>query len=528
MKPHDADTQQPGRLYGGSTIAALHRSAFKAFASREALVGAGVRLTYRELEAHCHQTVRYLQSIGLRRQDGIAILTGNRAEAVVVNIAAQMLGLRLSALHPLASAEDQAFVLQDADIKALVIDAARHAERGAALAKLGIARHLLTLGPSGLGSDLVAATAELDASDFPLEVQPDDIAKISYTGGTTGRSKGVVQRQRTAVTMTLQQLSCWEWPAETRFLAATPISHAAGACLLPTFLRGGTVFFMDKYQPDRFLQEIEAHRITCTFLVPSQIYGLLDCAALARADLSSLRRVWYGAAPMAPARLAESLEKIGPVFGQVYGQAEAPMTISYLRADEHDPRRPQLMGSCGRPLPGNDVRLLDADLREVERGEIGEVCVRGPLVMSGYLNRPEETAKVFAGDWLHTGDLARMDADGYLYLVDRAKDMIISGGFNVYSAEVENCLALHPAVASCAVIGVPDSKWGEAVTALVVLRQGSRASERELIDFVAERKGAVCAPKAVSFERELPLTSLGKVDKKTLRARYWGRDKQIG
>jgi fatty-acyl-CoA synthase len=289
------------------------------------------------------------------------------------------------------------------------------------------------------------------------------------------------------------------------------------------------VFFMDKYQPDRFLQAVAAHRITCTFLVPSQIYGLLDCAALALADLSSLHRIWYGAAPMAPARLAEGLEQIGPVFGQVYGQAEAPMTISYLRADEHDPKRPQLMGSCGRPLPGNDVRLLDAELREVAPGEIGEVCVRGPLVMSGYLNRPQETAQVFAGDWLHTGDLARMDADGYLYLVDRAKDMIISGGFNVYSAEVENCLAMHPAVASSAVIGVPHAKWGEAVAALVVAKPGAQVSERDLIDFVVARKGAVCAPKTVSFETELPLTSLGKVDKKALRARYWaGRDKQIG
>jgi fatty-acyl-CoA synthase len=517
-----------GRLHEGSTIAALYRSAFKAFAAREALAGVGVRLTYRELEARCHQVARVLHAVGLRRQDGLALLTGNRAEAVIVNIAAQLLGLRVSALHPLGSAEDQAFVLEDARIKALVVDTPRHAQRATELARLARVDHLLTLGPSDLGRDLIAAAVGQDDSDVPLEVEPDDITKISYTGGTTGRSKGVVQRQRTATTMTLQQMSCWEWPDEARFLAATPISHAAGACLLPTFLRGGTAFFMDKFQPDRFLETIAADRITCTFLVPSQIYALLDCEALARADLSSLRRIWYGAAPMAPARLAEALGKIGPVFGQVYGQAEAPMTISYLRADEHDPQRPHLMSSCGRPLPGNDVRLLDGDLREVAPGEIGEVCVRGPLVMSGYLNRPEETAKVFVGDWLHTGDLARRDADGYLYLVDRAKDMIISGGFNVYSAEVEACLALHPAVALSAVIGVPHPKWGEAVMALVVLKPGAQASERELIDFVALRKGAVCAPKSVSFAVELPLTSLGKVDKKTLRAKYWaGHAKQI-
>ncbi len=518
MKGETMTTHDAAQLHEGSTVAALYRSAFKAFASRDALVGDGICLSYQSLERRCQQVARQLKAMGLRHQDGIALLSGNRAEAVVLNIAAQWLGLRLCALHPLGSAEDQAFVLKDAGIRALVIDTPLHAERGAVLAGLGIVEHVLTLGPAPFGHDLLAAAAQQDDGDLPLEVLPGDIAKISYTGGTTGRSKGVVQRQRTAVTMTLQQLACWEWPAEVRFLAATPLSHAAGAFVLPTLLRGGTVFFMDKYQPDRFLQAVAAHRISCTFLVPSQIYGLLDCPALADADLSALQRIWYGAAPMAPARLTEGLQKMGAIFGQVYGQAEAPMTISYLRSDEHDAQR---LASCGRPLPGNEVRLLDTALREVAPGEIGEVCVRGPLVMSGYLDRPEETAKAFAGDWLHTGDLARMDADGYLYLVDRAKDMIISGGFNVYSAEVENCLAQHPAVASSAVIGVPHAKWGEAVTALVVLNRGEQVSAQELTAFVAERKGSVCAPKTISFETELPMTSLGKVDKKALRVR-WG------
>ncbi|MGO4281815.1 AMP-binding protein [Cupriavidus sp. RAF20_2] len=517
-----------GPLYGHATIAALYRSAFKAFADREALVGQDIRLTYGELEARSHQIARYFLSIGLRRQDGIAMLAGNRVDAMAAIIAAQLLGLRYTALHPLGSADDQAFVLRDAGIRALVIDTPRHGERGAALASLGIVEHVLTLGPAAFGVDLAAASAGMDASDIPLDVQPGDIFKIAYTGGTTGKSKGVVQPHRTAVTMILQQLACWEWPDDARFLATTPISHAAGALILPTFLRGGTVVFLDKYDPLAFLEAVARHSITCTFLVPSQIYGLLDFPGLADHDLSSLHRIWYGAAPIAPARLAEAIGRIGRIFGQIYGQAEAPMTVTYLRADEHDPARPHLMGSCGRPIPGNDVRLLDTQLQEVPPGEIGELCVRGPLVMSGYLNRPEETAKTLAGDWLHTGDMARRDAAGYLYLVDRAKDMIISGGFNVYSSEVENCLAAHPAVAMSAVIGVPHAKWGEAVTALVVLKPDASVTEQALIDYVTERKGVVCAPKSVSFETELPHTSLGKLDKKTLRARYWsGQDRQV-
>jgi fatty-acyl-CoA synthase len=172
-------------------------------------------------------------------------------------------------------------------------------------------------------------------------------------------------------------------------------------------------------------------------------------------------------------------------------------------------------------VTGNQVKLLDQDLREVPLGEIGELCVRSPLIMNGYLNRPEEDEKVFAGDWLHTGDMARMDGDGYLYIVDRVKDMIITGGFNVYPSEVENCLALHPGIAMSAVIGVPDEKWGEAVTAIVVLKPGANADETEIIQYVTQKKGVVNAPKTVVFENQLPLTALGKIDRKTLRRKYW-------
>ena len=522
----------PALHQGCSTFAELYRSAFKAFASREALVGSGggVRMTYRELEQQCHRLVRCFQSLGLQRQDGIAVLATNRPESVATIIASHLMGLVYTPLHPLGSEEDQAFILVDAKVKALVIDLPRHAERGHALARRQLVPHVLTLGPAPYGTDLLAASSGLDGdSDIGLDVRPDDILKIAYSGGTTGQSKGIVHHQRTVVTSALQQLAGWEWPEEVRFLAATPVSHAAGAMILTTFLQGGTVHLLERFTPGGFLQAVAAERITTTFLVPTQIYGLLDSPELSEHDIASLRLVLYGAAPMAPARLRQALGRIGPLFAQVYGQAEAPMTISYLRRDEHDLDRPELLGSCGRSLPGNQVRLLDADHREVPMGEIGELCVRGPLVMSGYLNRPVDTAKAFAGDWLHTGDMARRDADGYLYLVDRAKDMIISGGFNVYSSEVESCLAQHPAVALSAVIGVPHEKWGEAVMAVVVVKEGARVDGAELIAFVTARKGVVQAPKAVEFVDALPLTALDKVDKKALRARYWaGRDRQVG
>lgn len=510
-----------GPLYSTGTVADLFRGAFQTYGTREALVSGQLRWTYDQLADRCHRLVRYWASMGLRQQDSVALLCGNCPEAVVVIIAAQLMGLRYTALHPLGALDDQLFVLEDAGIGTLIVDAQRHGERGAALASGAKLQHVFTFSDAPFGVDMISASSKLDAADMHFPVEPEDVSRISYTGGTTGRSKGVLHAQRTTITMTLQQLACWEWPQEIRCLIATPISHAGGTMMLPTFMRGGTIYFLEKYTPESFLDAVQTHRITTTFLVPTQIYGLLDCPTLKQHDTSSLEFILYGASPIAPARLIEAIKYFGPVLAQLYGQTEAPMTISYLSKQDHDLNHPERLGSCGRALAGNQIALLDESLQPVADGEVGELCVRGPLVMAGYLNRPDENSKTLAGDWLHTGDLARRDAQGFLYLVDRAKDMVISGGFNVYSSEVENCLALHPAVAQSAVIGVPDARWGEAVTAIVVLRPGSQATAEELKAFVQQHKGPLCTPRTVDFRDALPLTAIGKIDKKTLRQAYW-------
>jgi fatty-acyl-CoA synthase len=276
------------------------------------------------------------------------------------------------------------------------------------------------------------------------------------------------------------------------------------------------------FDAQRFFELVERHRVTCTFLVPTMIYVLLDHPGIAAADLSSLELVIYGASPMSPARLAEGMRRLGPVFMQLYGQSEAPNCITVLHSYEHDPERhPERLASCGTPVGTSQVRLLDEAGRQVPVGEVGEICVRGPLVMQGYWNKPEETAKALRHGWLYTGDMARCDADGFIYIVDRSKDMIISGGFNVFPREVEDVLTRHPAVAAAAVIGVPDPKWGEAVKAVVVLKPGASAQPEELIALVREHKGPVQAPKSVEFVDALPVTGLGKPDKKALRANYW-------
>ncbi|AGW94319.1 MULTISPECIES: AMP-binding protein [Cupriavidus] len=520
-------TRKASALYGGATVGQLYAAALRSRPGVPAVVGDGISLSYEALAQQCARLARLFAARSLARQDAIGFLVGNRAEAVAAIIAAQLAGLKSVSLHPMASEADHAFVLQDAGVSALVVDNARFAERARALAASAAVR-ILPLDDGEFGAGLASEAAAFDAAEYPAGDDPTEISKLSYTGGTTGRSKGILHTHRTTVTMLQHMLATYEWPAQIRYLVTTPISHASGSLILPTLLRGGTVYLCDKFSPADFLRRVAQHRINLTFLVPTQIYGLLDCDGLDAADLSSLELVLYGAAPIAPVRLADALRRIGPVFGQVYGQAEAPMCISYLSRHDHDPARPERLRSCGRVITGNQVRLLDRDLREVAPGEVGELCVRGPLVMDGYLNRPEEDAKVFAGDWLHTGDMARCDSEGYLYLVDRAKDMIISGGFNVYPSEVEHCLAQHPAIAMSAVIGIPDPKWGEAVTAIVVTRPGAVLAEADVIGHVTQHKGVVNAPKQVVFAAELPLTALGKIDRKAIRSRYWGgQDRQV-
>jgi acyl-CoA synthetase (AMP-forming)/AMP-acid ligase II len=297
--------------------------------------------------------------------------------------------------------------------------------------------------------------------------------------------------------------------------------------LLPVLLREGTALILEEFDPETFLETVEKENVTATFCVPTMIYMLLDHPGAERSETSSLRNIVYGAAPIAPDRLKQAINRFGPVLTQLYGQTEAPMMLSVLTRDEHvtaDPdRERQVLSSCGRPTITTQMKLLDPQGDEVDTGEVGEIAVRAINAMDGYFEDPETTAETVREGWLHTGDLAYQDAEGFLYIVDRAKDMIISGGFNIYPREVEDVLFEHPMVKEAAVIGVPHEKWGEAVKAIVVLHEGKSATEEELIAFVKERKGKLAAPKSVEFWDSIPLTNLGKVDKKKIREPFWQR-----
>jgi fatty-acyl-CoA synthase len=504
----------------GSSIAHLQAAALRRYPERTALIGEGCRVSYAEMTGRISQNVRLFESLGLKRGDGLAILASNRLEVIFANLAAQAMGMRYTPLHPKGSEDDHLYVLEHAQISALLVDDAVFAERGRVLAERTPLKAVLTIDGS-FGMAIASAAAAFPADPVEIAAQPEDICNIFYTGGTTGRPKGVAHRHATVAMTNLQSLAFWDWPSTVRFLIATPISHAAGGMLTPTLMKGGEFHVLPGFDPQTFLETVERERITATFMVPSMIYDLLDKARPEDFDLSSLEMIIYGAAPISPVRLAEAIARIGHKFCQLYGQTEAPNTICYLSKADHDVTKPGRLESCGVPLAPNQVALLRPDGSEAGPGEAGEICVRGPLVMDHYWRNPEETEKTLEGGWLHTGDVAKRDAEGYLTIVDRVKDMVISGGFNIFTREVEDCLATHPGVASSAVIGIPHPRWGEAVAAYVVARPGFTIDADELIALVKERKGSVQAPKFIEIVDALPLTPIGKVDKKALRARHW-------
>ncbi|MCR0985664.1 AMP-binding protein [Roseomonas populi] len=523
------EQQHRPSVYDGGTVGDMIVTLLDRFPDKTAFIDGARRFTYAETRDAISRTVQHLRALGLRKGDTVVQLSGNRPEVFFVTAALYLLGLRSVTLQAMGGIEDHAYILEHCDARMMLADGA-YAERTLALRGRvpGVAHWYLHEAAGDLPG-FWAEAARHTPAPLPSEATPDDIIRLAYTGGTTGRPKGVMLPGRATMTQTLLLMAGRAWSDAPRFLCPTPISHGAGATLIPVLWRGGTVILQKGFDPDRFLDAMEEHGATATFLVPTMVYKLLDHPRTRRTDFSGLETLMYGAAPMSPARIKEALGVFGPVLQQGYGQSEAPSAILTLSRLDHTDRDERILSSAGKPYPGITVRLLDERDEEVPQGEIGEICVRGPLAMAGYLKQPELTAEVLRNGWLHTGDMAYRDARGFFFIVDRKKDMVVSGGFNVFPKEVEDVLTAHPAVSAAAVIGVPDPRWGEAVKAIVVCRPGMAVSAAELAALVKERKGAVAAPKTVDFVESLPLTVLGKPDKKALRAPYWeGQARAVG
>lgn len=505
-------TQQSGPTVGGTALAALRR-----YPDRVAFSWDGGTLTYAGALELIGRYQAALSGLGLRRGQTVALLGGNRAEMWCAGTASTALGLAATWLHPMGSLPDQLVQFQDSGATALIVDEVNFADRGGELAAACAGALVLSAGPSEFAPDLLSLTEQHGAARAADLAQPTDIVNIGYTGGTTGKPKGVVRTHTANIAVTQTILAGFDLPSTPRLLAVAPISHVAGSKVLPTLLRGGAIHLVTGFSAEKTLAAIERERLNYTILVPAMIYALLDSPTLERADLSSLELILYGASPISPSRLGEGLERLGPVFSQMFGQTEC-YPVSLLRKSDHDLSRPELLSSCGFPLPGVAVSIRDDDGQEAAAGQPGELCVRSAGAMNRYWRRDELTAETVVDGWLRTGDVARADERGYLYIVDRKKDMIITGGFNVYPREVEDALTSHDAVSAAAVYGVADPRWGESVSATVVLRPGARVDAAELTAHVKRLKGSVQAPKSVYFAEAMPLTGVGKIDKRALRA----------
>ena len=494
------------------------------------------KLSYGEVQRLSDTVARALAGSGVGPGDKVAILSANDPIAFSCVFGISRAGAVWCPINPRNEARENRQLLDLFECSVLIFQRAYAGLVDQIRGDLPQLRVVVCLDPEkgvplseGVLDFAVWTGDHAGEGDERLEITPvDDVAMIVGTGGTTGLPKGVQLTTRNLETMTAITLMAYPFIERPRYLALAPLTHAAGVLSFPVLTLGGEIVIMAKPDIGEFLRLIEQHAITHTMLTPTLLYMLLAHADLDATDLSSIRCFWYGSAPMSAHRLAEAIERIGPVFAQYFGQTEAPMVATTMSPGDHlladGSVATSRLSSAGRAAPLVTLAIMDPDGRLLPTGERGEIVLRSSLVMPGYYRNPDATAEVSRFGWHHTGDIGYLDDDGFLFIVDRAKDMIITGGFNVYSAEVEQAVMEHPDVQDCAVFGVPDEKWGERVVAVVQSRTGPDLDLTALHGFVRERVGGVKAPKDYLVWADLPRSKVGKVLKREIRDRVLAAD----
>ncbi|MGV9279362.1 AMP-binding protein [Streptomyces sp. NPDC003730] len=492
--------------------------------------------TFAELDRATGRLAAALCARGLRPGDAVASLAWNRGELVEVEFALYKAGLTRAPINARLGRGEIEHILRYAPVRALIFDAAHREDALAAIAASGTGCLPVPLdAPADAGPGEVPYTALLEEGagsggdhEGPalVEVDEDQPCVLNFTSGSTGALKAAVQTVGNRLANMRKLLMSDESRPRpgTRYLACGPITHATGMGLLAGVFGGSTTYVLPSWSPQSFLETVEKERITATFLVPAMVNTVLAHPGAAGHDLSSLTSVRVGGAPVSPRRLRDAVEFFGPVVAQGYGLGETTSVVAGLSGAEiaHAVKEDaELLQSCGRATYDTEIRVVDEAGRELAPREVGEVIVRGPDCVREYWREPELSAETFRDGWVHTGDMAWMREDGYLFLVDRKKDMIISGGFNIYCTEVEAALYEHPAVEEACVVGVPDEQWGEAVKAVVVRRAGSAVTADELIAFCADRLDRFKKPRSVEFTASLPHNRNGKLDRKAVREPYW-------
>jgi long-chain acyl-CoA synthetase len=485
------------------------------------------RHSWREVGARAARLASAIHALGARVGDRVAILSMNSDRYLELYLAAGWAGAVIVPLNIRWSPLENEDALRDCRAEILFVDKA-FAPVAATLVKAipGLKLVYADDGETPAGMENYEALIARSEPVPDAMRGRDDLAGIFYTGGTTGRSKGVMLSHGNLMANALNALGEGLWPGTSVYLHAAPMFHLAnGAAMYSVLLSGGSNVVIQGFTPDGVAAAIQQNRVTDVLLVPTMIQMFVDHLTLGNYDLSSLKRIAYGASPISDAVLMRAMKALPHVeFVQAYGMTELSPIATVLHWKEHigDGRAKGRHRAAGRVTLGCEIKVVDANDQVVPTGTVGEIAVRGDVVMMGYWERPEETARAVIDGWMHTGDGGYMDADGFVYIVDRVKDMIISGGENIYSAEVENALAQHPAVAQCAVIGIPNERWGEQVHAIVVTKSGAAASPDELMEFCKTLIAGYKCPRSVDVTTTpLPLSGAGKVLKRELRKPFW-------
>jgi acyl-CoA synthetase (AMP-forming)/AMP-acid ligase II len=505
------------------------------FPDREILVSPEIRLTGREVLDRGFRMANALLDLGLAKGDKVGVLLKNSHQSVESFCGIMCAGMARVPLNMRNSAREHLYILNNSETKAVMVGEEFADIIGSIRSEAETLQHIICVTgtpPKGM-LNYENLIAQASSKEPDIVINDDDVFRLSYTSGTTGVPKGVVQHNRAAMTSFYNVLlDGLDIRKEDVVALTSPVTHASGAMILPHFIRGAKVVILPGFESKQLLETVEKERVTTLYLVPTTIVMLLNDPDLKKYDLSSVKSIRYGASPIAPEVLKQAIDTFGNVFLQGYGLTEGSMPLTLLTKEDHimdgSEKKLKRLSSVGREVTVAKVRIMGDDGQLLPPGEIGEIVAQSDQVMLEYWKNPEATAESFQAGWLHTRDMGYMDEDGYVYLVDRKGDMIVSGGFNVYPKEVEDVLYMHPAVFEAAVFGVPDPKWGETVKAAVALKAGMSATEDDIIDFCKEHLAGYKKPTSVDFIAALPKNDNGKILRKDLKEPYWqGKGRNI-
>jgi long-chain acyl-CoA synthetase len=513
-----------------ATVADIVRVQARLRPDTAALIVGDRTISFAELDARSSRAAQAFRAAGVGFGDRVAFIEKNGAEFFEVVCGLAKLGAVGVPVNWRLAPPEMRHIIEDAQARIVVVGSEFFGHLEAIEDQLTTTGAIVAIGSHDRWQSFEDWLSPHPDEDPGVTTGPDDIAFLMYTSGTTGLPKGVMLTNGNYLCKSTGIAQQWRFSADSVSLAVMPMFHMAGSgWVLVGLYEGATTVVLRDVDPVAILDSVVRHRITNLLLVPAVIQMMVATPGVEDADFSSVRAIVYGASPITDDVLVKALDRFGCEFLQVYGLTETTGSITQL--DVHDPTgRPELLRSCGRPYPWVELRIVDDDGHEVPRGVVGEVWTRSAQNMLGYWNNPDATAATITDDgWLKSGDIGYVDRDGFVFLHDRKKDMIVSGGENVYPTEVENVLMTHPAVGDVAIIGVPDEKWGEAVKAVVVPTAGATPTETELIAYARERLAGFKLPKSVDFAEVLPRNPSGKLVKRALREPYWaGVDRRIG